>query len=157
MCKSSPNKAKMGIAALGLVVPVTILFMCSCSDRAGVEAAAGNIHVASLVCLIANPQVFDGRTVATQGYFIWGERDGKLYLSSGDEREQLWMNGIYIHGSIDELSHLREQHNKYVDVTGQFSASKPLWSGVSGSLRNVSLTRVGRDGEPQEENVNPTY
>ncbi len=75
----------------------------------------------SIVQLIANPEKYDGKLVATAGFLMLGERPA-LYLHQEDADHALIENALWLDTTDKMRRHRDELHHKYVVITGTFRA-----------------------------------
>ncbi len=111
----------------------------------------GPIVDASLIQLIANPDLYDGKPVRAQG-FLHVEFEGTaLYLSRDDANHLIARNGLWISFGQDPEGGAPEQSNrKFVLIEGVFDKElhghKGLWSGgIRGVWRVMKLGKFYHD------------
>jgi hypothetical protein len=90
----------------------------------GVGAGQRVAKPTSLVRIIADPDKFDGQTVATVGFVEFADGQTTLYLHQVDRDARLLPNALSIQFASDRLSDKdRKRFNlKYVYVPGTFDA-----------------------------------
>ncbi len=99
----------------------------------GVTAEASCINDASIVQLLARPEVFDGKRVRVFGY-IHIEFEGQgIYLHQEDKAHALYRNGLWVEFARDSTFKTPCQ-DRYVLVEGTFRARHHghmgLWGGA---------------------------
>lgn len=78
-------------------------------------------EVVSLVRIIANPELYDGKQVVTQGYLDRRFEESCLYVGKED-----WANGMYLNALwVVESENFVGSFGGYRTVNGVFRARKP--------------------------------
>ena len=78
-------------------------------------------EVVSLVRIIANPELYDGKQVVTQGYLDRRFEESCLYVGKED-----WANGMYLNALwVVESENFVGSFGGYRFVTGVFRAGRP--------------------------------
>ena len=94
-----------------------MLFLCITYLAEGVMKP----EVVSLVRIISNPELYDGKQVVTQGYLDRRFEESYLYVGKED-----WANGIYLNALwVEESENFVGSFGGYRFVTGVFRAGRP--------------------------------
>ena len=88
----------------------------------------------SLVALIAEPQVYDGKRVIVRGYLVRGFESETLWLHKEDARYHLSRNGV----GVDLPDEGDDTWQGYVAIDGIFDARRTMSN--NGSIH--SITRI---------------
>ena len=109
--------------------------------KGGADIAAEDV---SLIQLIANPQVYDGKTVRIIGFLHLEFEGNVIYLHHEDFRYGLTKNGLWIDLPRDMAQEQRKAVNdQYVICTARFVAKMHGHMGMnSGELANVTRLEV---------------
>jgi hypothetical protein len=88
----------------------------------------------SIIQLISNPTVYDGKLIQVNGFLTFDEEGSAIYLHEEDYRRGLLKNGIWL--SMDARQDL---DHKYAFIEGVFNARDSGHGGVfSGSIEKVT-------------------
>ena len=101
----------------------------------------------SLIRLIANPQIYDGRRVGVAGYVDHNGLDTAvgLYVTELDGRNYILSNSIDLNV---EDSKIERAIHKYAILVGTYHAPKGrLADYLNGNLSNVSVTKAWSSGD----------
>ena len=102
-----------------------------------VEGEPCSLYEASIVELIATPEVFDGKRVRTVGYVHLEFEGNGLYLHKEDHTHSLYRNGLWV-SLVKEVSRTDCQ-DRYVLVEGTFRAGDRGHLGLwSGSIKEIT-------------------
>jgi hypothetical protein len=107
------------------------------------EEERDRANLVSLIRLIANPGVYDGRRVRLAGYIENNgiDRSVGIYLSESDGRNFLISNSIDLKG--ESTTTLRKFVGKYVLLNATFHAPKgnfsEFWNGYLARIGGMSL------------------
>ena len=94
-------------------------------------------EVVSLVRIIANPELYDGKQVVTQGYLDRRFEESYLYVGKED-----WANGIYLNALwVEESENFVGSFGGYRFVTGVFRAGRPPHVRSLSGILEVSRAR----------------
>ena len=93
----------------------------------------------SIIQLLANPELYDGKQVVVHG-FVHLEFEGRgLYIRKQDHEEHLTHNGLWV-GKLNPEARVRNCQDNYVTVIGMFRAKKYGHRGAwSGALEDISV------------------
>jgi hypothetical protein len=93
----------------------------------------------SLVQLIANPTVFDGKRVILKGYVVLEFESQHMYLSEADATHGITRNSVWLDVSHVIYAKRAQFHGHYIFVEGTFSARRRGHLGMaSGEIGNIS-------------------
>jgi hypothetical protein len=100
----------------------------------------------SIICLIANPQAWDGKRVLVQGYMMVGRQEGGavLYLSREDARHGIGKNSLALDFEERqwETGFVKTLDRKWVIIEGVFDET---YTGhldtTAGGIRTVTLIK----------------
>jgi hypothetical protein len=119
----------------------TVALCAQAQDKASLdrlrcaEKDAGNhctLYDASIVELIANPRLFDGKRVRTIGYIHFEFEGNGLYLHKEDYEHRIHANGVWV--SFAGNLQVGKCQDRYALVEGAFKAGERghmgLWSGT---------------------------
>ncbi len=136
------------LVAFGL----TLYMMCAgaapisarCEDIGADSTCA--MHGVSLIELIANPHLYDGKRVRVLGYLNLEFEGNALYLHKEDYEHSLSKNSLWVEVDKEQRKIMRDCKSKsYVLLEGTFNAANRghfgLWSGAIESLSRCSPWR----------------
>jgi hypothetical protein len=91
------------------------------------------MYDASIMQLIARPELYDGKQVRVMGYIHWAFEGNGLYLHEDDWKHHLYRNGVWVELK-DGLPDRPKCQDQYVLIEGTFRASDHghlgMWSGA---------------------------
>ncbi len=97
----------------------------------------------SVIELIANPKVFDGKLVSVQGVLSVGVEDNALYLSKHDFHNYIKNNSVALNLKSDFLdsvrSELDELDGEYVCIQGYFTVNE-----ISEGVYSAQISKITR-------------
>lgn len=100
----------------------------ACAEHA--QGGACTLYDASLVQLIARPELFNGRKVRVIGFVNLEFEGNGIYLSREDWRHAIYQNGLW----IEPPASVRDSLQRYMIVEGTFNAAHRghmgMWSGA---------------------------
>lgn len=103
----------------------------------------------SLIRVISNPDLFDGKKIRVSGFLHLEYEGDALYVHRDDATYSLRKNGISINLDDQKMSKWARLNDHYVVVEGQFlSGSKGHMDLSSGVLQNI--TRVDERPGPRK-------
>jgi hypothetical protein len=129
-----------------LIVSVSLL-SCFGLAMAQPHSAHDRAYPVSLIRLIANPKVFDGRRLRLSGYLDYNgiDRAVGLYVTELDGQNFIISNSVdlrFDESSVDKLT------GKYVILEGTFHAPiGPLADYINGYLDHVSKPKIWAQGD----------
>jgi hypothetical protein len=101
------------------------------------------LYTASIIDLIANPDLFDGKRIRTFGYIHFEFEGNGIYLHQEDYARSLYANGLWVN-LAQNVSRVDCQ-DRYVLVEGTFRARDRghlgLWSGAIGEITRCMALR----------------
>jgi hypothetical protein len=103
----------------------------------------------SLVALLANPDLHQGKTILVQGFLKLEHEGNCLYLHKEDYEQGLSKNAIWVEFTDAIEERLKELNLCYVTLLGVFDAqNKGHFDSCSGTIKDISraeatLTRAG--------------
>jgi hypothetical protein len=106
---------------------------------------------ASLIQLIATPERFNDKLVATYGFLALPREHPVLWLHKEDRDNALWPNGIWLDPTPEMRRNPGERDEKYVAIIGVFHAfhsGVPGYNkiaGLSGGLTDIRRCAVWSD------------
>ena len=118
------------IRALCMIVVITVLL-------AHLRAQDETVRWTSLINLIANPNVYDGKIVGTYGFLCLREEQNILYLHDEDYRHLLLKNGLTLRAQPEQIRAMGDKNYQYVRIVGTFDAHGPGSHATSGVLGNI--------------------
>jgi len=120
---------------LFLAAPTTFAQRSSDSRLRCVEIDSGKtclLYAASMIDIIANPDLFDGKRIRTFGYIHFEFEGNGIYLHQEDYTRSLYVNGLWV--NLAKNSSPTGCQDRYVLVEGTFRARDRghmgLWSGA---------------------------
>ncbi len=130
---------------------VVATLICSVSLAGSISAQDRNDHhpfPVSLIRLIANPKLFDGRRVRVAGYLDNNGLDQSfgIYVTESDGRNFIISNSIDLHAELE----IYEKHKgQYVIFNGTYHAPPhgPLADYVNGYIDHVDGVRAWSKGD----------
>ena len=105
----------------------------------------------SLVRLIAEPERYDGKRVATQGFFVFAYEHEALYISREDAFFGLHYNGLVLDGSVHSSeakegprATVKKCHLQYLTLEGTFHklGRGHLNAYYAGALKDLVIVRI---------------
>ena len=101
---------------------VLVLTVCpSLTSQARVATAAGPEQV-SMLQLIANPEAFDGKSVAVIGYLQLEFEGNVLYVHAEDYQHRILKNGLWVQWNRQLDESIKKLNFRYVLIAGTFNA-----------------------------------
>ena len=100
-----------------------------------------NAVVCSIVNLLATPERFVGKRVATYGYAVAEFEGTATYLSESDMRRRSTVNAIWLARS-DQSPRLAAAHERYAFVEGVFDADRGHADVFGGTIREITEVSV---------------
>jgi hypothetical protein len=97
----------------------------------------------SLVQLIANPDLFNGKPIQVVGYLTVEFENVELYLHREDAERALYKNGVWVELSREEMKKYSRLNLKYVIIEGVFDSKQLGHMGsTSGTIAKISKLEV---------------
>ena len=120
----------------------TTLLRCIPFDDQGRKIAADAecpSYKASIIQLLARPEIFDGKRVQVIG-FVHLEFEGRgVYIRKQDYQDGLHHNGLWV-GSLREAARVHDCQDNYVIIEGRFDARSHGHMGLwGGSLDDITI------------------
>jgi hypothetical protein len=118
-------------------------FILACSLLVAPSTSAQKTPLqASLIELLANPDKFDGKLVATMGYLVVGHEPKHcvhvlLYLHQEDAKNLLASNGILAIQSEQMLRDEGKTNRMYVRITGTYRAVRAANALHPGEIKDI--------------------
>jgi len=101
------------------------------------------LYTASIIDLIANPDLFDGKRIRTFGYIHFEFEGNGIYLHHEDYARSLYANGLWV--NLAQNVSRAECQDRYALVEGTFRARDRghlgLWSGAIGEITRCMALR----------------
>jgi hypothetical protein len=96
------------------------------------------LYTASIIDLIANPNLFDGKRIRTFGYIHFEFEGNGIYLHQEDYSRSLYVNGLWVNFA-DRYTSRDACQDRYVLVEGTFHARDRGHMGLwSGAIRDIT-------------------
>jgi hypothetical protein len=105
--------------------------------------------ITSLIRLIASPEKFEGKEVATYGFSVANRGLIGVYLSEDDARYMTRVNAIWIDENElpDSLKPIDRFHRQWVLVEGTFRQLNPGGREILGTLGEISRIVIRKPSE----------
>lgn len=106
---------------------------------AGDENVPGNIldkySATSLLQIISNPNLYDGKQVFVEGYLVSGFEESALYVCKDHAKHGMTTYAVWIKASSEEL---KKYNHQYVVVAGLFDKTVKGHMGVYvGAIKSI--------------------
>lgn len=111
-------------------------------NSSGLQAARA--ERTSIIRILANPDLFDGKRVSVIGFFHFEFEESAIYLHKADSDQAISQNGLWIRvpNGMDRAA-LANLNNHYVICEGQFSAKAhghmDLYPGEISDIRAIHI------------------
>jgi hypothetical protein len=129
-----------------LAAPATFAQSSSDSRLRCVEMDANKtclLYTASMIDIIANPNLFDGKRIRTFGYIHFEFEGNGIYLHQEDYARSLYVNGLWV--NLAKNTSRADCQDRYVLVEGTFRARDRghmgLWSGAINDITRCMALR----------------
>jgi len=116
-----------------IILILASIRLCAQESRASIfDFSDENAEEVSIIQLIANPEKYEGKIIAVQGFLSLEVEGQAIYLNKNDYEYFNRKNGITVLASIQD-GEKKELHLKEVKVIGKFQKklynTKTAWSG----------------------------
>jgi hypothetical protein len=107
----------------------------------GSESGGQYLCYVSIVDLIANPALFEGKKVMVQGYVHLGLEDNAIYLHKDDSVHDLFKNGLWL--DVPDGFDSAACQDRYALVEGTFKGGPGGHLGSwSGTLEDITTCKI---------------